>query len=166
MPGTETNGKAKPETVQEVAHHSPQSCMKRRFGSGNSDGPVCQDLLLIPVRSAILNCPALYSYSRVCKYSFVSSHTESVFAWVIALPGLWQTLAGPPPPLSAYTRPVSEGGCQIQLHSISHLSMAGTFSAQLRMSVAVLLWYQSTIQRRFWRVLPHLLFGHCKRWTF
>lgn len=29
---------------------------------------------------------ALYSYSRVCKYSFVSSHTESVFAWIIALP--------------------------------------------------------------------------------
>lgn len=86
MPGTETSGKAKPETVQEVAHHSPQrSCMKRRFGSGNSDGPVCQDFPLIPVRSAILNCPALYSYSRVCKYSFVSSHTESVFAWGLSL---------------------------------------------------------------------------------
>lgn len=56
MPGTENNGKAKPETVQEVAHHSPQrSCMKRRFGSGNSDGPVCQDFPLVSVRSAILN---------------------------------------------------------------------------------------------------------------
>lgn len=88
MPGTETNGKAKPETVQEVAHHSPQSCMKRRFGSGNSDGPVCQDF---SIDSCALRDPelALYSYSsRVCKYSFVSSHTESVFAWVIALPGL------------------------------------------------------------------------------